>query len=319
LAVFLRDPSTAKLLEELKILHRLTEQPPPNVARIYGPFEGDDGKIYLAEELLYRPLDALCPLRSGEQFIRIARDLCLGLAALHELHPPLVHRDLKLDNCGVDYAGQAKIFDLGSVTSEPGGVKGTTLTRAPELFQPDAHCTKETDVWAVGAVLLALRCQHYPFVDKSEASNRPQEGPERDRFEQDIRSRASDPAAEQRLQERVKEIFPLGPQEILLRMLAFDSTRRPAARQASKEWDTLLRSWVRPGKRESANAQAEAQELAAYMRAVLAREVGMSAMQWERVVKGIEDLIKKVGQAENIELEALRARIKELRESGELH
>jgi hypothetical protein len=76
---------------------------------------------------------------------------------------------------------------------------------------------------------------------------------------------------------------------------------------------------VRPGKRESANAQAQAQELAAYMRAVLEREVGMSAMQWERVVKGIEDLLKKVGQAENSELEVLRARIKELRESGELH
>jgi len=316
--VFLHDPTTAKLLEELKILHRLREAPPPNVARIYGPFEGDDGKVYLAEELLYRPLDALCPLRSGEQFIRIARDLSMGLSALHELRPPIVHRDLKLDNCGIDYTGQAKIFDLGSATSEPGSVKGTTLTRAPELFQPEACCTKETDVWALGAVLLALRCQDYPFVDKSEASSRPLEGQERDRFEQDIRSRALAPVAEQRLEERVKETFPLDLHEVMLRMLAFDPARRPAAGQVSQEWDSLLRSWVRPGKREGVDAQAQAQELAAYMRAVLAREAGMSAMQWERVLNSSNDLRKKIAQTENAELEALQARIKELRESGEL-
>jgi serine/threonine protein kinase len=95
LAVFIDQPSTDKLLEELRIRHRLTEQPAQNVARIYGPFKGDDGQVYLAEE-----------------FLRIARDLCEGLAALHQLEPPLVHRDLKLDNCGVDYVGQAKIFDL---------------------------------------------------------------------------------------------------------------------------------------------------------------------------------------------------------------
>jgi serine/threonine protein kinase len=318
LAVFIDQPSTEKLLEELDILHRLTERPPVNVARIYGPFMGDDGQVYLAEELLRRPLDALCPLRSGEQFLRIARDLCMGLAALHELEPPLVHRDLKLDNCGVDYSGQAKIFDLGSVTSEPGSVKGTTLTRAPELFQAVAQCRKETDVWALGAVLFALRSEHYPFVQRSEANSRPVEGPERERFEQEVSKRALGSGAEADLFDRVREIFPMGAQETLVNMLAFDPARRPTARQAGEEWEELLRSWVRPGNRESVNPQAAAHELAAYMRAVLAKEVGMSAMQWEKVIKGIAALKDELEAAQLADLESLRARIKALRESGAL-
>src|SRR5271165_5856942 len=69
LALFIEQPSTEKLLEELSILHRLTESQPQNVARIFGPFKGDDGQVYLAEELLRRPLEALSPLRNGEQFL----------------------------------------------------------------------------------------------------------------------------------------------------------------------------------------------------------------------------------------------------------
>lgn len=319
LAVFLDDPPTvAKLLEELGILHRVIERPMPNVARIYGPFQGDDGRVYLAEELLYRSLEALCPVRSGEQFLRIARDLCMGLAALHELQPPLVHRDLKLDNCGVDHAGQAKIFDLGLVTSEPGKVQGTILTRAPELFRADPECKTETDVWALGALLFALRCEHYPFVKREEVSSRPPGGPERHRFEEEIGRRILDPEAERRLADRVKAIFPVGPREMMIAMLAFNPADRPTASQASDEWEKLLRSWVRPGKREAAERQAEGHEIAAYMKAVLEREVGMSAKQWDRVVKGIDNLGDKIDPAQLKEIEELRSRIKELRESGDL-
>jgi hypothetical protein len=101
-------------------------------------------------------------------------------------------------------------------------------------------------------------------------------------------------------------------------MLAFDPTRRPTARQAGEEWERLLRSWVRPGNRESVNPQAAAHELAAYMRAVLAREAGMSAMQWEKVLKGIATLSDQLEAAQLADLESLRARIKTLRESGDL-
>src|SRR2546423_223234 len=133
------------------------------LAQFYGFEYGEDGKLFIVEELLERPLDKLHPLYDLSLFSRIARDLCRGLCCLHESR--LVHRDLKLDNCGMDPLQRAKIFDLGSVTSEPGGIEGTIFTRAPELFGAEASPTLfskggdqarasfSADVWALGATL----------------------------------------------------------------------------------------------------------------------------------------------------------------------
>jgi serine/threonine protein kinase len=129
-----KDPSARdEMLKDMEIWLKIKNQPGSEyLATFYEVFggEGEDENIYFIEELLSRPLDRLTPLRSGERFLRIARDLCRGLQCLHSVG--LVHRDLKLDNCGVDHSDRAKIFDLGSATSEPGSVAGTMLTRAPE-------------------------------------------------------------------------------------------------------------------------------------------------------------------------------------------
>jgi serine/threonine protein kinase len=173
LARFIKEPKAVELFDEIKFLLRGDKKNPlENVAQLYDAFKGEDGDIYLLEELLYRPLENLAPLTMVDEFYGIARDLCVGLASLHRRGR--VHRDLKLDNCGIDYFGTAKIFDLGSVTSEGGTVKGTTLSRAPELFATGAKCTKASDVWAMGAVLFALRTGgDYPFVTRQQAQKRP--------------------------------------------------------------------------------------------------------------------------------------------------
>lgn len=305
-----------EILREERLLHELGSQAPPNVARIYTPFKGDDGRVYLPEELLYRPLEALSPLRNGEQFLRVAKDLFLGLSALHELR--LVHRDLKLDNCGVDFSGRAKIFDLGALTSEGAEVKGTVLTRAPELFRPNPRCKPETDVWGLGATLFALRCEHYPFVKKSEVEARPADGQKREEFERLIQSRALEPGAEEDLRERIGRVFPTDPGQMMTKILAFDPAARPTAKQAHEDWDRLLRSWVQPGKPEIVSPQGLAREFAAYLKAVFTREVGMTAVQWERTAQAIEDLREKVDNAQFAELTDLGERIRELRQSGEL-
>jgi len=80
-------------------------------------------------------------------------------------------------NCGIDHFGTAKIFDLGSVTSEGRTIRGTVLSRAPELFAQGATCTKASAVWAMGAVLFALRTGgDYPFVTRHEVRTKPAGG-----------------------------------------------------------------------------------------------------------------------------------------------
>lgn len=312
LARFIEQPDAIELFDEIKLLFQLTSAL-KNVARLYPPFKGDDGDVYIPEELLYRPIETLAPLKMVDQFFRIAHDLCSGLASLHQLDR--VHRDLKLDNCGIDHFGVAKIFDLGSVTSEGGRVKGTTLSRAPELFRPDARCTKQSDVWAMGAVLYALRTGgDYPFVTRDEAKSRPLDGEAREKFDKMVLERAHDPKAESVLRLRISEEFPNGSGQLLSRMLDFDPASRPPASECAEEWLKLLRPWISataPATVEQVDAKTViSEDIVAYLTAVLRGTAEMSSLQWERVLSAIEKL-ERSGQLE----EAKMSRLQELRRS----
>ncbi len=262
LARFIAKPTTGALLKELSPLltiERLRKGAgSQNVARVYDAFEGDDGRIYVAEELLFRPLTAVSPLRSGDRFFRIAEDLSAGLAALHSIN--LVHRDLKLDNCGVDYRGTAKIFDLGSATSEGGEVHGTILTRAPELFREGARCSKPSDIWALGALLLALRTGDYPYVNGDELRQRPEleEQTKRAAFDGMVKDRILFPGAASTLDSKVRDAFPSGPREILEAMLDFDPSVRPSADSLPAKWEQIHQAWMPPQRERMYVAVAEA-------------------------------------------------------------
>jgi serine/threonine protein kinase len=319
LASFIKEPDAVQLFDEIKmLLQSAKEGPLENVAELYRAFKGDDGKIYLEEELLYRPLETLAPLKMVDQFFSIAGDLCNGLASLHRVGK--IHRDLKLDNCGIDHSGTAKIFDLGSVTSEGGNVQGTTLSRAPELFADGAKCTKASDVWAMGAVLFALRTGgDYPFVSKEEVKNRPHEGKARERFDVMVRQSASDPASEAALQNRIQKEFPNGSGKLLADMLRFSADKRPSAAECSQRWRDLLCPWIPPQPTTKPDeSEAVFEDLAAYLRAVLAGTAGMSPHQWERAMNEIEKLDRpetKLDSSKIAELCELREKVKEMRQA----
>jgi serine/threonine protein kinase len=315
LARFIEEPSGTALYDEIKLLLESRNQL-PNVAALYNVFKGADGKLYLEEELLYRPIEALAPLQMVDRFYRIARDLFKGLNSLHQLNR--VHRDLKLDNCGIDHSGAAKIFDLGSVTSEGKSVKGTTLSRAPELFAADATMTKASDVWALGAVLFALRTGgNYPFVTKEEARTRPPDGLERQGFDQMVQERATHPKAVEELRERIKRDFPNGSGSLMYEILSFDPAKRPTAGLCAERWDTLLRSWtaMRP-MGEATSAERDFEDTVAYLNAVLRGSAAMSSLQWARATSAIESLEPRLDDAKKkLALQDLRRRVKEMLES----
>ncbi len=316
LARFIEEPGAVALFDEIKSLLDSTARGQlDNVARIYKAFKGDDGILYLEEELLYRPLEALAPLKMVDRFFRIARDLCNGLASLHHLN--WVHRDLKLDNCGIDHFGTAKVFDLGSVTSEGASVKGTTLTRAPELFASDAKCTKASDVWAMGAVLFALRTGgDYPFVTKGEARIRPLGGPERDSFDKMVQERASGEKAEDALRLRIREEFPNGSESLMCEMLNFHPDDRPTASQCTERWGALLKPWIPARQVEGVDeAERDFQDIVGYLNAVLGGSAAMSSLQWERVASAVEKLEPKLDAAKISTLQERRKKVKEMRDT----
>jgi serine/threonine protein kinase len=314
LARFIEQPDAVALLDEIKLLLKSAGKL-ENVAQLYRVFKGEDGDIYLEEELLYRPLETLAPLKMVDEFLSIARDLCNGLASLHALN--WVHRDLKLDNCGIDHFGTAKIFDLGSVTSEGGKVKGTTLSRAPELFTENATSTKASDVWAMGAVLFALRTGgSYPFVTNGQARTRPLDGEPRQRFDKMVQDRASDPRSESTLQDRIREEFPNGSGQLILAMLQFDASKRPTARECADKWRTLLRPWIPMTQpKDESETETEFQDIVGYLKAFVSGTTDMSSRQWERAATAIETLESKLSSAKSAELTELGRKVREMRQA----
>ncbi len=295
LATFIAPPSAKQFYEELRLLLDPKQMAKvsnlQNVARQYGAFRGDDERFYLVEELLYRPLTAFSPLRGGDEFFQMATDLCVGLASLHSVD--FIHRDLKLDNCGVDHQDRAKIFDLGSATSEGSTVVGTILTRAPELFIADRNCTKESDVWALGAVLFALRTGNYPFVLSDEAKGKPNlDDSRRNEFNAEVRKRATKPQSESSLQQRIRSNFPVHVAPILSEMLCFDPARRPRAVDVASRFASNHRTWL-PAPSHQADDVRLATEILYFLQAVAGNEARMSPRQWAQTADAIDELEKK--------------------------
>ena len=107
---------------------------------------------------LYRVLDLM-------------KQILEGLNVLHSSNPPIVHRDLKLNNILLSYnaCGEIviKISDFGfakSVTTNISDVDvvGTRPYMAPECFKKVA--STKTDIYAVGVIFYQLLTNNFPYA-----------------------------------------------------------------------------------------------------------------------------------------------------------
>jgi serine/threonine protein kinase len=145
----------------------------PHVCAIHDFGRADDGTMYLVMELLrgqslYRFMDEQIVLPWREA-VRIAREMALGLAAVHEAG--VIHRDLKPDNVFLCHDGRIKLLDFGiakewasgwekgKVTGKPltqtGTVVGTPLYMSPEAVT-QSPLGPPTDLYALGAILFEM-------------------------------------------------------------------------------------------------------------------------------------------------------------------
>jgi len=285
------------------------------LARFHGVQRGQDGRLFIVERLLERPLDRMMPVNDLVLFARIGRDLCRGLTCLHE--NGLVHRDLKLDNCGMDQLQRAKIFDLGSVTSEPGGIEGTIFTRPPELFalvhegslftsagdKPlGHHAVASSDIWAMGATLFALRSGSYPFVHNNELQSRraintktamgklSKEAAIEKKIAIDmaVQERIGRRGAFSELTDRVHSVLRGRAEHILNSMLSADPGKRRSARDYVSDWTELCNelggvgavSPIRPDKWGQILVQ---------LTAIENREFSLTPKQLERLISEINE------------------------------
>ena len=144
-----------QLHEEVRIGRQVSH---PNVCRLYD-IEDLDGRIFIAMEYvdgedlaaLLRRVGRLAPANA----LSVARDLCAGLAAAHELR--VIHRDLKPGNVLIDGRGRARVTDFGLAVEHDRAqsAAGTPAYMAPEQLS-GFRATVHSDIYSLGLVLYEL-------------------------------------------------------------------------------------------------------------------------------------------------------------------
>lgn len=116
------------------------------------------------------------------EILTIFADVCEGVAHMHSVRPPLLHRDLKVENILQASPTSYKLCDFGSAarpTRAPQSIeeirsleqdlnRHTTLQyRAPEMV--DLYLRRsvdeKSDVWALGVLLYKLCYYTTPFEE----------------------------------------------------------------------------------------------------------------------------------------------------------
>jgi len=156
-AAVAEDPQRlAQFHHEVRIARQVSHR---NVCRVYDIGE-DHGRVFLTMELVDGEDLASLLKRVGrfpeERATEIARQICAGLAAAHDLG--VLHRDLKPANIMLDADGRVRITDFG-LAGIAGSFKdvrsGTPAYMAPEQLA-GKEVTERSDIFALGLVLFEI-------------------------------------------------------------------------------------------------------------------------------------------------------------------
>jgi serine/threonine-protein kinase len=148
----------ARFRKEVAVARRVSH---PNVCRVHDLAEAD-GQPFLTMEYVDGEDLASLLRRIGrvpeDKAIAIARELCWGLAAVHE--QGLVYRDLKPANVMLDGRGKVRLTDFGlaAAAEDLSAAElraGTPAYMAPEQLAGNA-VTARSDLFALGLVLYEL-------------------------------------------------------------------------------------------------------------------------------------------------------------------
>lgn len=140
----------------------------PNIVSVYG-VDRRDGRVgFWSDFVRGRTLTTIVETEGPmavDDVCRFGIDLCAALTVVHAAG--LLHRDIKASNAMRDESGRVVLMDFGLSQDLhiPGLPAGTPKYMAPELRR-GARATVQSDVYAMGVLLLYLASGRYPLTDK---------------------------------------------------------------------------------------------------------------------------------------------------------
>ncbi|KAK9374672.1 kinase-like domain-containing protein [Lipomyces chichibuensis] len=119
------------------------------------------------------------------EILNIFSDIVEGVACMHYLEPPLIHRDLKVENVLISGDGHCKVCDFGSSSKVVGPAmtghecriieddiqRHTTMQyRSPEMVDVYRRLPidEKSDIWALGVLLYKLCYYTTPFEEQGQ-------------------------------------------------------------------------------------------------------------------------------------------------------
>jgi len=157
--------------QEIRLARRITH---PNILRTHDLGESN-GLRYLSMEFV-KGLTLKHLLESGEILptpvgLRIAKQICAGLAAAHEVG--VIHRDVKPQNILIEPTGGLKIMDFGiaRLTEDRGMTATGTVIGTPDYMSPEQArglpLDFRSDIYSTGVVLYETFTGSLPFEGDS--------------------------------------------------------------------------------------------------------------------------------------------------------
>ncbi len=159
-----------RLKSELKLARKITH---PNVLRTYD-FGDFQGVPYISMEyvrgLTLRHLLQQAGKLPFSAALRIARQLCMGLDAAHQVG--VIHRDIKPENIIIEQSGNAKLMDFGIARparrADPGHTQPGTFLGTPNYASPEQlsgmDLDQRSDIYSTGVMLCEMFCGKLPFT-----------------------------------------------------------------------------------------------------------------------------------------------------------
>ena len=159
-----------RLKVELKLARKITH---PNVLRTYD-FGDFQGVPYISMEYVRGVTLRYLLQQAGKlpfsAALRIARQLCMGLDAAHQMG--VIHRDIKPENLIIEQSGNAKLMDFGIARpagrndgghTQPGTFLGTPNYASPEQLS-GMDLDQRSDIYSTGVMLCEMFCGKLPFT-----------------------------------------------------------------------------------------------------------------------------------------------------------
>ncbi|CAL8087609.1 unnamed protein product [Calicophoron daubneyi] len=192
-------PTCDLILHEINILKQLSGH--PNIMRFYSAASVGKEKLkVVGTEFLivteycrggqltqYLPTPRQEKPFSVNTIIQLMHQTCRAVQHMHSQSPPVMHRDLKIENLLLSEEFVIKLCDFGSasttsyipdpswsalkrsVVQEELEKFTTPMYRAPEMLDlyQNFPIGPAADIWALGCILFYLTCTYHPFEDSA--------------------------------------------------------------------------------------------------------------------------------------------------------